>query len=32
MAEIINPVSDWAHLAHRVTATPDQISGQRSSD
>jgi hypothetical protein len=29
MAEIIKLVSDWAHLAHRVTATPDQISGQR---
>jgi hypothetical protein len=29
MAEIINLVSDWAHLAHRVTAVPDQVSGQR---
>jgi hypothetical protein len=29
MAEIINLVSDWAHLAHRVTAAPDQISSQR---
>ena len=29
MAEIIKLVSDWAHPAHRITATPDQISGQR---
>jgi hypothetical protein len=29
MAEIINLVSNWANLAHRVNATPDQIGGQR---
>ena len=28
MAEIINLVSDWAHLAHRITVTSDQISGE----
>jgi hypothetical protein len=29
MAEIIELVSEWAALAHRVSATQDQIGGQR---
>jgi hypothetical protein len=29
MGEIIKLVSEWGNLAHRVSATADQISGQR---
>jgi hypothetical protein len=29
MAEIVKLVSEWAALAHRVSATQDQIGGQR---
>jgi hypothetical protein len=29
MAKIIKLVSEWGNLAHRVSATPDQIGGQR---
>jgi hypothetical protein len=29
MAEIIKLVSEWAALAHRVSATQDQIGGQQ---
>jgi hypothetical protein len=29
MAEIIKLVSEWTALAHRVSATQDQIGGQR---
>jgi hypothetical protein len=29
MTEITKLVSRWANLAHRVTATPDQIGGQQ---
>jgi hypothetical protein len=29
MAKIIKLVSEWGDLAHRVSATPDQIGGQR---